>query len=113
MRRYALRRIFLGIITVIIVSMIIFIAARLSGDVAILLAPNDSTDEEIQAIRIELGLDKPIPYQYFLFAKNAIRGDFGQSIRYNRPAMEVLFSRFSGTVELVGTAVCNETRHMA
>jgi peptide/nickel transport system permease protein len=104
MRRYALRRTFLGILTVIIVSIIIFIAARLSGDVAILIAPPDASDEEIHAIRVQLGLNKSIPYQYYVFAKNAIKGDFGRSIRYNRPAMDVLIDRFSGTVELVGTA---------
>ena len=104
MRRYALRRTFLGILTVIIVSIIIFIAARLSGDVAILIAPPDASDEEIHAIRVQLGLNKSIPYQYYVFAKNAIKGDFGRSIRYNRPAMDVLIDRFSGSVELVGTA---------
>jgi peptide/nickel transport system permease protein len=86
------------------VSMIIFVAARLSGDVAILLAPQDASDEEIHAIRIQLGLDKPIYYQYYIFVKNAIKGDFGRSIRYNRPAMDVLIDRLFGSLELVGTA---------
>ena len=84
--------------------MIIFIAARLSGDVALLLAPQDATDKEVQSIRVRLGLDKPIPVQYYVFIKNAIRGDFGESIRYKRPAVEVVTSRLSATVELVGTS---------
>ncbi|MBN1848788.1 MAG: ABC transporter permease [Deltaproteobacteria bacterium] len=104
MRRYALRRTLLGIITVVIVSMIIFIATRLSGDVAILIAPPDASDAEIQEIRVQLGLNKPIPYQYYVFVRNALKGDFGRSIRYNRPAIDVLLDRFFGTVELVGTA---------
>ena len=104
MRRYILKRILLGIVTLIGVSMIIFIAARLSGDVALLLAPQDATDKEVQSIRVRLGLDKPIPVQYYVFIKNAIRGDFGESIRYKRPAVEVVTSRLSATVELVGTS---------
>ena len=104
MRRYILKRILLGIVTLIGVSMIIFIAARLSGDVALLLAPQDATDAEVQSIRVRLGLDKPIPVQYYVFIKNAIRGDFGESIRYKRPAVEVVMSRLTATVELVGTS---------
>jgi peptide/nickel transport system permease protein len=94
----------LGIVTLIGVSLIIFVAARLSGDVALLLAPQDATDEEVQAIRVQLGLDKPIPVQYYIFVKNAMRGEFGESVRYHRPAIEVVISRLGGTVELIGTA---------
>lgn len=104
MRRYIFKRMVLGIITLIGVSIIVFIAARLSGDVALLLAPQDATEKEVQDIRIQLSLDKPIPVQYYIFIKNAIRGDFGDSIRYSRPALEVVASRIVGTVELVGTS---------
>lgn len=104
MRRYVLKRLFLGAITVIIVSMIIFVAARLSGDVVFLIAPQDATEAEIQDVRESMGLDKPIPYQYYIFIKNAVQGDFGKSIRYNRPALAVLKERLWGTLELVGTA---------
>ena len=104
MRRYLLRRILLVIVTLIGVTIIIFVASRLSGDVALLLAPQEATDEEIQDIRVELGLDKPIPVQYIIFVKDAVRGEFGQSIRYHRPVMEVILSRVPGTVELVGVA---------
>ena len=104
MRRYLLRRVLLGIVTLIGVSIIIFVASRLSGDVALLLAPQEATDEEIQDIRVQLGLDKPIPVQYYFFVKDALRGEFGQSIRYHRPVMEVILSRVPGTVELVGVA---------
>lgn len=104
MRRYALRRIFLGAITVVIVSMIIFVVARFSGDVTLLIASQDATEAELHEIRVSLGLDKPIPYQYYVFVKNAIQGDFGVSIRYNRPTLDILKERFMGTLELVGTA---------
>ena len=104
MRRYILKRVLLGIVTLIGVSMIIFVAARLSGDVALLLAPQDATNEEIQDIRVRLGLDKPMPVQYYVFVKSAVKGDFGNSIRYNLPALEVVTSRIIPTIELVGTS---------
>jgi len=90
----------MAVITVIGVSMIIFVAARLSGDVALLLASEDATDEEIQTIRIELGLDKPVPVQYYIFVKNALQGDFGQSTRYNQPAIKLVLNRIPATLEL-------------
>ncbi|OGN90941.1 MAG: ABC transporter permease [Chloroflexi bacterium RBG_13_46_14] len=101
MRRYALRRILLGILTVIIVSMIIFVASRLSGDVTYLLLSEDATKEEVAWLRAELGLDKPLPIQYYYFAKNALKGDFGKSYRYtNRQAMEIILERLPATVQL-------------
>jgi len=102
--RYIFRRVLLGIITLIGVSIIIFVAARLSGDVALLLAPQEATEKEIHDIRVRLGLDKPIPVQYYVFVINAVKGDFGKSIRYNRPALEVVMGRLAATVELVGTS---------
>ncbi|OGO21140.1 MAG: ABC transporter permease [Chloroflexi bacterium RBG_16_50_9] len=100
MRRYVLKRVLLGIVTFIVVSMIVFIAARLSGDVALLLAPQEASEEDIQAIRVQLGLDKPIPVQYYVFMRNSLHGDFGESIRYSQPAMRVILGRLPATLEL-------------
>lgn len=104
MRRYVLKRLLLGIVTLIGVSIIVFLAARLSGDVALLLAPELATEEEVQEIRVELGLDKPLPVQYYIFVKDALQGDFGQSIRYKKPAMQVILSRIPATLELAAVA---------
>jgi ABC-type dipeptide/oligopeptide/nickel transport system permease component len=100
MRRYILNRILLGIITIIGVSIIVFVAARLSGDVTLLIAPTNATEEQLQAIRVHYGLDKPIPVQYLIFVKNAFHGDFGTSITYSRPAMEIVLNRMPATLEL-------------
>ncbi|MBN1848200.1 MAG: ABC transporter permease [Deltaproteobacteria bacterium] len=105
MRRYALKRVILGIITVIIVSMIIFVASRLSGDVTYLLLPQDATKEEVGRLRAKLGLDKPLPFQYLYFLKDAVRGNFGKSYRYtNREAMEIILERLPATAELAFAA---------
>lgn len=105
MRRYALKRVILGVITVTVVSMIIFVASRLSGDVTYLLLPEDATKEEVARLRAKLGLDKPLPIQYLYFIKGAVRGDFGKSYRYtNREAMEVILERLPATAELAFVA---------
>ncbi len=101
MRRYALRRIALGILTVIVVSMIIFAVSRLSGDVTYLILPEDATKEEVVGLRAKLGLDKPLPVQYYYFAKSALKGDFGKSYRYTgRQAMEIILERLPATIQL-------------
>lgn len=104
MRRYALKRIFLGIITIIGVSIILFVISRLSGDVTYLLLPEGATKEDEVALRAELGLDKPIPVQFLIFVRNVTRGKFGDSIRYRRPALELVFERLPATFELGATA---------
>jgi peptide/nickel transport system permease protein len=100
MTRYVLNRILLGIITLIGVSIIVFVASRLSGDVARLLAAQNATEAELQIIRVRLGLDKPIPVQYLIFIQNSLHGDFGTSISYHQPAMEIVLSRIPATLLL-------------
>ena len=100
MRRYALKRVLLGIVTIFGVSVIVFVIARLSGDVARLYAPTSATAEDLQVVRVRLGLDKPIPVQYFIFVKDALRGDFGTSFAYQRPAMEIVLNRLPVTLQL-------------
>ncbi len=95
-----LTRILLGIVTIIGVSIIVFAAARLSGDVARLYAPQNASAEQLHLIREKLGVDKSIPEQYWIFIKDAVHGDFGTSILYGRPAMEVVLNRVPATLEL-------------
>jgi ABC-type dipeptide/oligopeptide/nickel transport system permease component len=95
-----LNRVLLGIVTIIGVSIIVFVVARLSGDVARLYAPTNASEETLEAIRAKFGLDKPMPVQYFIFVRNALRGDFGTSFAYGRPAMEIVLKRLPATLQL-------------
>lgn len=104
MKRYALMRVLYGIATIIGVSIIIFIMARLSGDVTLLLLADHATDKEIAALKTKLGLDKPLPVQYGYFLKGAIRGDFGNSIRYRQSAVRLVLDRMPATIELASAA---------
>jgi peptide/nickel transport system permease protein len=100
MKRYVIKRLLLGLLTLVGVSMIIFVAVRLSGDPVLLLLSPDASEQEIQKARVELGLDKPIPVQYVIFLKNSLKGDFGRSTRYRRPALELVTKRLPATVQL-------------
>jgi ABC-type dipeptide/oligopeptide/nickel transport system permease component len=105
MFRYALKRIQLGLISILIVSIFVFIAVRLSGDVSLMLVATDATPEEIAAVRHELGLDRPLPIQYALFMERIfLHGDFGTSMRYGVPALDVVLGRLPATMQLAGVA---------
>jgi ABC-type dipeptide/oligopeptide/nickel transport system permease component len=95
-----LKRVLLGVVTIFGVTLIVFVVARLSGDVARLYAPTSVTAEDLQAVRVRFGLDKPIPVQFFIFVRNALRGDFGTSFAYSRPAMEIVLNRLPVTLQL-------------
>lgn len=100
MKRYALKRLALGLLTLIGVSIIIFAAVRLSGDPVLILLSPDASEAEIKKARNELGLDKPLPAQYVIFMKNSLKGDFGLSTRYHLPALELVAKRLPATIQL-------------
>ena len=87
-----------------LVSTVVFVVMRLSGDPTPLLLPPDAPRSEIFRVRAELGLDRPLPVQYLVFLAGLARGDFGQSIRFRTPAMAVVLERLPATLELGLTA---------
>ncbi|OFW56666.1 MAG: hypothetical protein A2133_05970, partial [Actinobacteria bacterium RBG_16_64_13] len=101
MKRYIVKRLLLAIITLFGVSLIVFVAARLTGDPVLLFAPTTATEEQLQELRAEMGLDKSIPVQYAIFVRDALTGDFGISLRYSQPAMPLALKRIGPTLELV------------
>lgn len=104
MLSFVLRRLQLALITVFGVTLIVFVAARLSGDVVYTLVSDAADQEEIEKVRKELDLDRPAWLQYVSFVANVARGDFGRSIRYQRPVVEVIAERIPKTVQLGLTA---------
>jgi ABC-type dipeptide/oligopeptide/nickel transport system permease component len=79
---------------------LVFVVLRLSGDPAMMVAPPQATVEDLQAIRRELGLDRPMAAQYVDFLTKLAVGDLSQSFRYRRPALEVLGERVGATAQL-------------
>ena len=92
------------IVTLIAVSMIIFIMARVTGDPRVLLLDENASREQWERMGVELGLDKPYFYQYGLFMKDVLRGDFGESIKLQEPVMTAIAGRIWPTVQLGGGA---------
>jgi peptide/nickel transport system permease protein len=92
-------------VTLFLMSIIVFTLGRLSGDPVSLLLGDLATKEDRALITKELGLDKPVPVQYGIFLKNALRGDLGRSIRgARRPVVVMVIERIPASFELAAAA---------
>lgn len=100
MAQYVLRRVLLIPITLLGVLTIVFISLRLSGDPASLFVGQDATMEELERVREQLGFNDPLVVQYARFIGDAVRLDFGRSLRYGEPAFDLLSRRWPATLEL-------------
>jgi ABC-type dipeptide/oligopeptide/nickel transport system permease component len=87
-----------------LVTTVVFVVMRLSGDPVPLLLPPDAPTSEIMRVRHDLGLDRSLPVQYAVFIGNALRGDFGRSIHFRQPALDVVRGYLGASVELGLTA---------
>jgi peptide/nickel transport system permease protein len=105
MRRYITIRILQTVITLLILSIVIFALVRLSGDPALLMLSENATQQEYEDMRAHLGLDKPIYVQYALFLSKAVRGDFGNSIRSHRPVSESILEKLPNSFKLVAVSM--------
>ena len=105
MLRYLAQRIAELAIVVIGVSTVVFVALRLSGDPAALLAPQDATPHDIDLLRHQLGLADPLPIQYLRFMAHVVVLDFGTSYRYQQPAISVVLNALPITVTLTIAAL--------
>ena len=106
MSRYIFQRL-LSLIPVLFgVSLLVFAILKfVPGDPAQQVAGLDASAEDLEAIRHQMGLDRPVHVQYLYFVGNALRGDFGRSIRSHRPVVEELGSRLPNTVLLTLVAM--------
>ena len=83
------------------VSIVVFFMVRaIPGDPAQLLLGQQATQEQVQQVRQNMGLDKPVIVQYGIFLADALRGDLGDSIVTGRPVTTELLARFPATLEL-------------
>jgi peptide/nickel transport system permease protein len=93
-------RLLRALIALWLVSTVVFVVIRLSGDPAPLLLPPDAPIAEMNRVRSELGLDRPLPVQYAVFLGNVAQGDFGRSIHLRQPALRVVVRQLPATIEL-------------
>ena len=101
MQGYILKRILIAVFTIFAVLTVVFFIFRLgpADPVAVMLPPN-ATPQDAENLTRKFGLDQPLMVQYTNYLKNAIKGDFGASFRFNEPALKVLFERFPATLQL-------------
>jgi len=98
---YAIRRSLLAVPTLILVSVIVFVMMRsIPGDPASLQIGDNSSREQVQALREQLGLDKPVYQQYFVWVSGVLRGDFGNSLRSRQPVIDDLVHAIPVSAEL-------------
>jgi ABC-type dipeptide/oligopeptide/nickel transport system permease component len=104
MGKHLARRVLSAIGSLLGVSILVFLLSRSIGDPASLLVPLEASPEQYQLVREELGLDKPLYYQYAVFFRNAVLGDMGESIRYRMPVLGMVLSRLPATIYLAAAA---------
>ena len=100
MGRFILVRLLQTFLALIGISLLVFILVRASGDPALMLISSTATEDEIDNIRKQLGLNKPIAAQYLLYVKNLARGDLGKSLFNKRPIAEMIAERLPNSLRL-------------
>jgi len=100
MFRYLLKRLWHTVYVVIGISAISFFFIHLSGDPVMLMLPADASMQEVEHLRQKLGFNDPLYVQYGRFISKAVRGDFGESLYYHVPAMELIVERLPASLEL-------------
>jgi peptide/nickel transport system permease protein len=98
--QFIIRRTIYAVITLFILSLTIFSVIRMTGDPVTLLAEPGARAEDLDRIRVEWGLDQPLPLQYLTFAKNIFTGDLGKSFNYEMPVSTLYFQRLPNSLEL-------------
>ncbi len=100
------RRVGGGILTLVAVSILIFLATQvLPGDAAKSILGRDATPEKLEALRGQLGLNRPALEQYLEWARHFVTGDFGLSLVNSRPVEELVVPRAMNTLALALCAI--------
>jgi peptide/nickel transport system permease protein len=105
MQRYLLLRLVQAVVSLFAVTLVVFFVVRLTGDPLEVLMPPEATQADIAAARTALGLDRSLPEQYWVFVSHAAEGDFGRSLRFGRPALDMVGERYPNTLLLGGVAL--------
>ncbi len=106
MRAYALRRLGQAALTLLGVSVLVFVVLRvLPGDPAKMLLPEGAPQSAVDELNRHLGLREPLHVQYAIFIRSVFRGDFGQSFQYRAPALQVVTERLAATTQLALAAM--------
>ena len=100
MLAFVVRRLLQAIVVMLTVAFLAFMLFQHVGDPVTNLLGQDATQEQKDRLRQELGLDQPFPVQFAAFVGNAVRGEFGISLRQGRKVSALIADRFPATFEL-------------
>ena len=100
MLSFIAQRLIQSVLVMLTVALIAFSMFRYVGDPIASMVGQDTTPEQRDQLREQLGLNDPFVVQYAHFVANAVRGDFGISYRHRRPVSELLEERLPATLEL-------------
>jgi peptide/nickel transport system permease protein len=103
--RVVVERVAHAVLSMLLLTLFIFVVVRLTGDPTFALLPEDATAEQREAMREQLGLDKPVFEQYLIFVGNIARGDLGTSFLFHIPVSELIAQRFPMTALLAAAAL--------
>ncbi|MBM3347324.1 MAG: ABC transporter permease [Betaproteobacteria bacterium] len=104
MRQFIIRRVCYSVVTLLILSVTIFLVVRLTGDPALLMSEPGAQEADLARVRAQWGLDLPWPVQYLQFLWNIMQGDLGSSFNYRMPVSELYFERLPNSLQLAFAA---------
>lgn len=104
MLAFVIQRIGQSILVLLIVGLVAFAMFRFVGDPIDNMLGQERTIEDVERLRVQLGLDQPFPIQYFKFLQEAVQGNFGVSYRQGRPVSEIILERAPATLELAAVS---------
>lgn len=106
MARYILRRLLQSIFVLLGVSLIVFVLVQLSGDPVLqMLAGTAASEADLQSLRQELGYNDPAWMQFARYLGGVVQGDMGDSLRFKRPALDLVLDRLPATGQLAIAAL--------
>jgi peptide/nickel transport system permease protein len=106
MTAYIVRRLLQAILVLFGVTIIVFILVQLSGDpVLLMLSGTAATEQDLQELRQELGYNDPAVVQYLRYIGGVLSGDMGNSLRFKRPALDLVLERLAATALLAVAAL--------
>ncbi len=104
MFRFFYTRLGYACISLVLLTLTVFLLTRLSGDPTLLLLEPGASGADIAALRERLGLDQSLLLQFWHFASNALQGDFGNSIYHGTPVVALYLDRLPSSLILAGAA---------
>jgi peptide/nickel transport system permease protein len=106
MQRYIARRVLHSVLAILVMSLVVFSLARITGNPLDVMLPLEAGPEEYERVAKYWGLDQPLHTQYIIFLSKAVQGDFGNSWKWHgHSAMGLVWQRLPATLQLAGVAL--------